>query len=358
MDPKVSILWVNYNSSSFMQLAQESLKAIKDLDYSNFELIIVDNGSGDGSFAVIKDFIEKNHINNRIIQLGRNLGFTGGNNAAYAARDRDSKYIILLNNDAVPRQDSLRDLVNLMENDENLGAVQGVILNHDERSIDTAGDYITELFYAESLFQGEHPESLKKPVYITSADAAYSIFRVKAINKIPDQNNRLFDDYLFGYFDDHMLGLKLWNSGFKIKAFPIITAKHRRGSSFKKVGPLQTYLGARNLIIINEISNSRYKNLIRLLSFRQLSARFLAKISGLNVEHGSKDLPALVSRAFIDGIKIGTARRKLGERIDIYKAPILKIQPLTAFLGTLARLQLIEPHVKKELDKITAVCNT
>ena len=149
-----------------------------------------------------------------------------------------------------------------------------------------------------------------------------------------------------------MLGLKLWNNGFKIKAIPLITARHRRGSSFKKVRPLQTYLGARNLMILNEISNSRYKNLITLLSFKQLSGWFLYKILGLKTEQGSKELPALISKAFIDGIRIGRMKRRLGETIDIYKAPVLRIKFSAALLGIMIRLRLIDPYIKKELDKI------
>jgi len=96
--------------------------------------------------------------------------------------------VVLLNNDAIPKQDSLTKLVELMEREQSLGAAQGVILASDERSVDTAADYLSELLEATSLFQGNSPGSLKEPVNATSADAAYSIFRVKAVDMIPDQN--------------------------------------------------------------------------------------------------------------------------------------------------------------------------
>jgi teichuronic acid biosynthesis glycosyltransferase TuaG len=59
MKPKISIFWLNYNSNSFIDIALESLKGILDLDYSNYELIVVDNGSTDMSLKVINNFIEK-----------------------------------------------------------------------------------------------------------------------------------------------------------------------------------------------------------------------------------------------------------------------------------------------------------
>ena len=50
-----------------------------------------------------------------MIRLEKNLGFTGGNNIGFKARDRDSKYVVLLNNDAIPLQDSLKVMVEHME---------------------------------------------------------------------------------------------------------------------------------------------------------------------------------------------------------------------------------------------------
>lgn len=350
-EPKVSILWINYNSSSFIDLALESIQAVKELDYSNYELIIVDNGSVDDSPKTIKNLVEKVELKSKIIKLKENRGYTGGNNIAYAARDPDSKYIVLLNSDAVPQKDSLRKLVQIMENDASLGAVQSVILNYDERTIDTAGDYLSELLGAYSRAQGKPRKTLRKWVYITSADGAYSIYRVGAVKNKIACDDSLFDDSLFACLDDHMLGLKVWNNGFKIKAAPLVTAKHRRGSSFKKVTPLLFYLGVRNRIILNEISNSKYKNLLRLFFVKQLYVYFLFKIFSLKTEPSSKNIHALLSKAFLDGIRIGKKRKKLGETIDIYKAPILRIKPLTAFLGIMTHPTLIDIHLRKELDK-------
>jgi GT2 family glycosyltransferase len=352
VEPKVSILWINYNSSSFIDLALESIRAVKDLDYSNYELIIVDNGSVDDSLKTIKSFVEKMEIKSKIIELKKNRGYTGGNNIAYAARDHDSKYIVLLNSDAVPQKDSLRKLVQIIENDGSLGAVQSVILNYDEKTIDTAGDYLSELLGTYSRAQGKLLKPLRKWVYVTSADGAYSIYRVKAVKKTTNHDDSFFDDFIFACLDDYMLGLKVWNNGFKVKAVPLITAKHRRGSSFKKVGPLLFYLGVRNRIILNEISNSKYKNLLRLFFVKQLYVYFLFKIFGLKTEPSSKEIPALLSKAFLDGIRIGRMKKKLGETIDMYKAPILRIKPLTAFLGIMTRPRLIDTHLRKELDKI------
>jgi GT2 family glycosyltransferase len=353
MYPKVTIIWVNFNSFEFIDLTLESLEAVENLDYPNYELIMVDNGSNDGSFEFLRDFLEKSRINFRIIRLERNFGFTGGSNAGYSSRSKDSKYVVLLNNDAVPRKESLTELVDLIEADERLGAVQGVILNYDEKTIDTAGDYLSELFEATSLLQGKPPKSLKKPVFATSPDAAYSILRVKAIQKMSNQRDQLFENYLFAHLDDHILGLKLWCNGFRVQVFPTITAKHNRGTSFKRVSVLHTYLGIRNLLILNEISNSRHKSLVKFLCFRRFSEVLFSRVFGFGDAKAMGMLSA-VSKGFLDGIGIGRYRRCTGERIDIYKAPILQVSPMEAYIGTAISPHLSSQRLERELCKIAA----
>jgi GT2 family glycosyltransferase len=353
MYPKVTIIWVNFNSFEFIDLTLESLEAVENLDYPNYELIMVDNGSNDGSYELLRGFLEKSRINFKIIRLERNFGFTGGSNAGYSSRSKESKYVVLLNNDAVPRKESLTDLVDLIEVDDRLGAVQGVILNYDEKSIDTAGDYLSELLEATSLFQGLPPNSLKKPVFATSPDAAYSILRVKAIQKLSNQRDQLFENYLFGHLDDHILGLKLWCNSFRVQVFPNIMAKHNRGKSFKRVGFLQTYLGIRNLLILNEISNSRYKNLVKFLCFRRLSEIPLRRVFSSRDANAMSTLSA-VAKGFLDGVGIGRSRRCIGERIDIYKAPILKVSPMEAFIMTAVSPSFSYQRLERELCKIAA----
>jgi GT2 family glycosyltransferase len=354
MRPKVSFLWINYNSSSFIDLALKSLEAVRDMDYSNCELIVVDNGSTDNSFATIEDFVRKSQIRGKTINLDRNLGFTGGNNAAYAARDFESEYVVLLNSDAIPERDSLEKLVESMEEDKTLGAVQGVILDQDGKSIDSAGSFLSEMFAPYPLLEGKQPGSLRNPVYITSADGAYSLYRVDAVNRTMEQTDKIFDDYIFACFDDYTLGLKLWNHEFKIKTIPVITARHTRGASFRKVKPLMAYLYMRNWTILNEICNSRYKNLTKMLLLKRLLAGSYSAILKIGKKHNSEDDSRILVRAIVDGIRIGESRKRLGERIDLYKAPVLSIDASSAFLGLAISLRLTDSHVKRELERIAS----
>ncbi len=98
MWPKVSIIWLNYNSRRILDIVLRSLESIVGLDYpeDRYELIVVDNGSLDSSLGEIASFLERSTIKREVIKLERNLDFTGGNNIGFMARDRESRYVLLV----------------------------------------------------------------------------------------------------------------------------------------------------------------------------------------------------------------------------------------------------------------------
>jgi len=354
--PLVSILWLNYNSFPFINVVLESLQGIWNLDYPNYELIIVDNGSTDGSLRMIKNAIAKMKINSKIIELEMNLGFTGGNNVAYRARDPNSKYVVLLNNDAVPCPESLSKLVEVMENDKTLGSAQGVILNYDEKTIDTAGGFDSELLTSYLFLQGREPKVLKRETYVSHANGAYAIYRVESVKRAMSDNRRIFDNELFSLREDDFIGFKLWNAGFKVKSFPIISAKHMRGSSFKRIGDRGTYLYIRNWSLLNEILNSRYKKLIRFLICRYGLTLPISVLTHRR-ERASKDAclsihMKTVQKAIIDGVKIGKKKKKSKGVINMYKAPVIKVSPYVAALGLTVPLSIVDNEIRKSLHTI------
>ena len=319
MKPLVSILWVNYNSSKFINIALKSLQSIAELDYPRFEVIIVDNASIDDSLNIIKNFVkEKIKIKTKIIRLKKNIGFTGGNNIAFKSRDRASKYVILLNNDAIPYPESLRTLVEAMERNPRLGAAQGIILDYNNGYIDTAGGFMDEVLNSYPLFRSTNPNNIKRPMYITYADGSYSIYKVKAIKECI--GGKLFIDEFFAYADDNILCLQLWNCGYTVRSFPYVVAKHRRRSTFRGFTALKAYLTIRNSVALKEITNSRFNFLVDIF----ISRTALAYIyRGLNL-HEIK-VAKMISRAYSDGVKLGKKLKNEGFTIDIYKAPIAKI---------------------------------
>ena len=319
MKPMVSIIWINYNSMSILDRVLESIRAALSLNYPRYEVIIIDNGSTDKSPKKIRDALEKlrqgTHASIKFTRLSTNKGFTGGANEGFQLRNRDSKYVVLLNNDAVPEPDSLATLVEIMEAHPELGAAQGVIIEPDTGLIDTAGGFLTEYLAGYLYRHGEPPSTMSKPIYVTYADGAYSIWRVSAVLDV-NKNNKLFYDELFAYCDDNTLGAKLWTKGYPVASFPYIVARHKRGSTFKKLREKTLYLAAQCQSFLYHVSRKPAKTryLVKLLYLRRKTWL------GILGKHYN---------AYINGWKRGRmiatkVLRNEGTVIDLEKTPLLR----------------------------------
>jgi GT2 family glycosyltransferase len=143
-----------------------------DLDVINTtNTIVVDNGSTDGSFEKIREFVEgRSGLRKKIIKLDRNLGFTGGNNIGFRARDRESKYVVLVNNDCTVFDYSIKLYVEVLEMESfpDLGAAQGVVLKLGARDIDSTGIYLTDMLIPFG-FPRISKEILSSKVFLCSA---------------------------------------------------------------------------------------------------------------------------------------------------------------------------------------------
>ncbi len=334
-EPLVSIIWLNYNSMRIIDLVLESLRGVAELDYDNYELIVVDNGSRDGSFEAIRSFIESTPAlrrRTRILRMERNLGFAGGVNAGFRARSPESRYVVLLNNDAIPERGSLRRLVEEMEARPRLGAAQGVIMQLRGDVVDTAGGYLSPYIYGAQLLRGEPPR-LHKPLYITYADGAYSIIRVEAALEAMG-GERLFYDELFAYCDDNVLGIRLWERGWRVATFPFIAARHNRSSTFGRITESHLYYSSRCISFLYHAS--------RLPLRRRLVARtiYLRKALTVPLAAGKPGLLRLYARAWRDG-------RRLAERLPPLRldaAPLLPTRASDVLRMMLAaRLLRVDP---------------
>ena len=315
---KVSIIWLNYNSMRFIDLALRSLRSIFDLDYEDFEVIIVDNASSDGSFEVIKEFVDKFRSGYRVkvIRSDKNRGYSGGMNLGFAHVDSNSKYVAFLNNDLVVEPQSLSAMVERIESNEGVAAASGLVFYGDGETIYSAGGVVTELGNAGGvcwMLKLSECHSASKQHYVTYADGAYTVARVDAIKEV-GYLGKPFLDEAFLYFDDYILGLLLWNRGYRVVYYPVKAGLHY---AHKTIKTGISYYGVRAHIALMKILRTRLTSLTNLHIMRRLAIHSELCLFG-------KSESCYLIRAVYDGLKLASlARKRIGQLI-LYRAPYVK----------------------------------
>jgi GT2 family glycosyltransferase len=128
--PKVSIIIVNYKG---WQETVGCLKSLAKLDYPNFDIIIIENGSPNNSYEKIKDFLKhltpnSKHSKARLIESKENLGFAGGCNLGIKkAKELGTNYFLLLNPDTTVEPDFLKKLIRVAVKPESYKAIKDEI---------------------------------------------------------------------------------------------------------------------------------------------------------------------------------------------------------------------------------------
>jgi GT2 family glycosyltransferase len=123
-EPKVTVITLSWNRKL---VTLEWLESVFALNYSNYDVLVVDNGSSDDSVAAIREQFPEATV----IENGENLGYTRGFNIGLEHAFRNgADYALVMNNDAVIDPEALRELVNVAEGDPRIGFVSGKVYNY------------------------------------------------------------------------------------------------------------------------------------------------------------------------------------------------------------------------------------
>ncbi|NPA69395.1 MAG: glycosyltransferase family 2 protein [Crenarchaeota archaeon] len=308
---RVAVLWLNYNSANFIDIVLKSLKSLLELDYDNYFIYVIDNGSTDGSFEKILKFLDSYNSNRcfKIVRLSRNLGFDGAMNIVWKVFiiNRDYDYILLVNNDAIAYPESLTELVEHFETVPNLCGAQGIIELKDLGVIDSFGVYIDELLNTIPFLRLRRVcEVPKHGLYVTYIKGAYALYKVNILKKICLKYGDLFPRQAFGYWDDDLLGLRAWSMNFKMAAFPVLTCKHYESLTFKRELRISDYFSGRNYVAKILTYKTPLKPILLLTAFKYCLRRFLR-----GLRYGGKVRPSLAIRSLYDGIVLYRRVKKM-----------------------------------------------
>lgn len=271
-NPLVSIILVNYNG---YKDTIECIKSLNFIDYDNYNIIVVDNMSSDGSQEYIREFINSVCKKNIFFLENKdNIGFSGANNVGIKfALDNDSDYLCLLNNDTVVEYNFLTELVNEMEKDKKIGISAGKILYYDNKDyIWSAGGYIDN---KKSLGCHFGKDQVDNNLYNIKKDVTFLTGCLQLIKKDVIKEVGLYDNDYFLYMEDVDFCARVLKKGYKLRYIPNSIIYHKVSSSTGgDESPLFLYYITRNRLLYNK---KNQENVLKSCIFYLLYAMKLVK---------------------------------------------------------------------------------
>jgi len=224
----VVVLLLNWNNS---RDTNECLESLRGVEYDDWNVIVLDNASTDGSVERIRGRFPEVEI----MKLGENLGFAGGNNAGIrAALERGAEYVWLLNNDTTVAPETLRAMVEKAEADPKVGAVGSAIYSaaEPERLQAWGGGYVNFLLGRSRHYLRPVPD--ERIGFLTAASL---LLRRSALESLG-----LHDDRFFMYWEDADYCFRLRSAGWRLAVAGNSKVWHKeQGSVGKQSALLDTY---------------------------------------------------------------------------------------------------------------------
>ena len=244
---KVSVVTPNYNGKDFLYAYFESL--IKNSNEIG-EVIIVDNGSTDGSQEFIRNYRENVDFPIVLIENSQNLGFAEAVNQGISKARYD--YVFSLNNDTVVEKSAILELLTLLNTDEMIFSASSKMVQFNSPDlIDDAGDDYTLLAYTKKRGNNQNLNKFIEVSEVFSSCAGAALYRKDLLEELGG-----FDSEFFAYMEDVDLGYRARINGYKNLFCPNAVVYHigsaTTGSQYNE---FKVRLAARNNVWVV------YKNL-------------------------------------------------------------------------------------------------
>lgn len=202
-------------------------------------MIVVDNGSVDGTAAAIRE----RWPSVVLVELPENQGFAGGVNRGIEAAALGND-IVLLNNDASPEVSWLAELCRAVAaEDADVGVFASKILDAAGERIDTTGDFLNKAGVPIPRGRGEVDRGqFDSQTEVLSACAGASYFRRAALDELNG-----FDEDFFAYFEDVDICLRARSLGWGVRYVPAAVVRHDISATSASVPGFSRYHSSRNL---------------------------------------------------------------------------------------------------------------
>lgn len=218
--PTVSVSIVTYNSAEDIA---SCLEAVLGQTYPIERIVVVDNGSSDGTMSVLERFRDRIQI----IANKDNTGFAGGQNLGIGATGSD--YVLVLNPDVTLEPDYVETIIGVMEANPDIGSATGMLVRTSAGDvIDSTGLVLNLTRRARDRGAGEPPERWQDQGEVFGVSGAAAIYSRRMIDDI-SINGEFFDSFFFAYKEDVDLAYRANRLGWKAMYVPSARALHKRG---------------------------------------------------------------------------------------------------------------------------------
>lgn len=259
---QLSVVIVNYNGKKY---ADACIESILSSNVKDFQIIVVDNDSTDGSVEYLKTKYNKYQDRFKIVTLDKNYGPAKARNEGVKASQ--GKYICFLDNDTIVHPEWANEAIKAFKENSKIGIIQcKLLLAKERRKIDYVGEYLGQNgFLVQKASAGERDTGqYNKRIKILAAKSAGMFIRKKTFETIAG-----FDEDYFIYVEETDLGWRSWLAGYINVLIPTSIVYHEFGTSSLILGKEDNnrntkYHGAKNYIL-TLFKNLSLANLLNIL---------------------------------------------------------------------------------------------
>lgn len=220
------------------------LRSLRQSDYKNHSVIVLDNASTDDSVAAIQDCFP----DVQIIQLAQNRGYAGNNNVGItAAMEQGADWVFVLNEDTTLAPDCLSQLVDAAQQDPRIGVVGPMVYHYDDpRTIQSAGGQLDHHWASRHIAQNEPDRGhFDRPRNVDWISGCAILVRRQVVEEVG-----ALDERFFYYWEETEWCLRARRAGWRVVHVPTAKLWHKGVQQDYRPGPSVTYYNTRNRFLM------------------------------------------------------------------------------------------------------------
>jgi len=274
--PKVIVLILSYNGK---HLLEESISSYLENTYPNFEVVVIDNGSNDGT----KEFVEKSYPTVRVLRSEKNLKYSGGFNFGlnYAFNEIKADFVVISNNDVRADKKVIEELVKVALINKKIGFVTGKVYFYDEPSrLQTVGKKYDPIRWNgghignREIDQGQY-DRIEERYF---ADDIFILVSRKLYETVGG-----YDTEFAFQSEEYDWQARAKKHSFKIMYTPYAKIWHKESATIGKASAFKLYYDARNpMIVILKHKSPDFFRIFFWKHFKEITVSFLISVKRFN----------------------------------------------------------------------------